>query len=494
VSTLTFKAGQHARAEAPLRGRRRDEARLARPPAARAVTVATLTVLAWGGLAFGAVYPWAYWPLLAGVLGVGFWGLFAANRATSNRLPRAIVAGLALTMSGVLIQLVPLPAETLARVSPTTHVVLQDYDVPYATGQAARHSLSINPGATLRGLAFIGSFGLLFLGLLRLVPRGGARALCLGIVGLATLLALVGIVQQPLYAGKIYGLWEPEMRGAAFGPFVNKNHFAGWMIMALSLSLGYYCGTLATAGLRMKTSLRDRILWLSSPEANQLILIGVCLTVMALSLVLTLSRSGISCLALAVVVAGIFAITKRANRSRAALIGGYLTVLVVVVVGWAGTEVIISRFASADWSEFNDRLGAWKDAWQIAMRFMPFGAGLNTYGTTTLFFQTIDPSQHYAEAHNDYLQLLAEGGLLVTIPLALMLAAGGHLIWKRFRAGEDDVLTSWIRIGAVTGIMAMALQETVDFSLQMPGNAVLFTVLAAIAAHRADAGMSRLTS
>jgi hypothetical protein len=457
-------------------------------PVARGVTVAMSVVLAWGALAFGAVYPWAYWPLLAGAVAIGLWGLSAANRAVSIPLPRAVVAGLMLTMACVLIQLVPLPAETLARITPAAHAVLQDYSVPYAAGQAAAHPISINPGATWRGLAFIGSFGLLFLGLLRLVPRAGARRLCLAIAGLATLLALVGILQKPLYAGKIYGVWDPDMGRNPFGPFVNKNHFAGWMIMALSLSLGYYCGTLATAGLRMKTSLRDRILWLSSPEANQLILIGVCLAVMALSLVLTLSRSGISCLALAVVVAGIFAITKRTNRSRAALIGGYLTVLIVVVIGWVGTEVIVRRFASADWSEFNDRLGAWNDAWQIAMRFMPFGAGLNTYGTTTLFFQTIDPSQHYAEAHNDYLQLLAEGGLLVTIPLALMLAAGGHLIWKRFRAGEDDVLTSWIRIGAVTGVMAMALQETVEFSLQMPGNAVLFTVLAAIAAHRPRPG------
>jgi O-antigen ligase len=114
---------------------------------------------------------------------------------------------------------------------------------------------------------------------------------------------------------------------------------------------------------------------------------------------------------------------------------------------------------------------------------MPFGAGLNTYGTTTLFYQTIDPTQHYAEAHNDYLQLLAEGGVLVTVPLAFLLVAVGSMIWRRFRSGADDPLTSWIRLGAVTGIVAIALQEMVDFSLQMPGNAALFTVLAAIAAH-----------
>ena len=114
------------------------------------------------------------------------------------------------------------------------------------------------------------------------------------------------------------------------------------------------------------------------------------------------------------------------------------------------------------------------------------GTGLNTYGVSTLLFQRHDLSRHYEQAHNDFLQLAAEGGLLLMIPAALCLGLLVVLVRRRF---ADDVSerTYWLRVGAVTGLIAIAFQETVDFSLQMPGNAALFAVLCAIALHQPEA-------
>src|SRR4051812_15512262 len=92
----------------------------------------------------------------------------------------------------------------------------------------------------------------------------------------------------------------------------------------------------------------------------------------------------------------------------------------------------------------------------------------------------------FIEAHNDYLQLLAEGGLLLGVPILIALALFIREIWRRFREGVDDTRTYWLRAGAVTGLCAIAVQEVSDFTLQMPGAAVLFVVLAAIAIHRPD--------
>jgi O-antigen ligase len=91
------------------------------------------------------------------------------------------------------------------------------------------------------------------------------------------------------------------------------------------------------------------------------------------------------------------------------------------------------------------------------------------------------------EAHNDYLQLLVEGGWMVTGPALLL--AGGLFAWevrKRFREARDDRTGYWLRLGAVTGIVAIASQEIVEFSLQMPGNAAFFMVLCAVAVRRAS--------
>ena len=92
--------------------------------------------------------------------------------------------------------------------------------------------------------------------------------------------------------------------------------------------------------------------------------------------------------------------------------------------------------------------------------------------------------KHFAEAHNDYLQLLAEGGALVCIPAALAILAFAWTVRCRFLEVSVQSSDYWIRVGAITGILAIALQEISDFSLQMPGNAVLFVLLCGIAARQ----------
>ncbi len=153
-------------------------------------------------------------------------------------------------------------------------------------------------------------------------------------------------------------------------------------------------------------------------------------------------------------------------------------------MGWAGLDAVAKRFAAAQWEDVGGRLGAWTDAWRIARDFPLTGVGLNAFGEAMLDYQTdYTDRYHFASAHNDYAQLLAEGGLLVGLPILLTLAAFVRQIRRRFREAQDDTMTYWLRAGAVTGLVAIALQEVVEFSLQMPGNAVLFVVLAAIALH-----------
>jgi O-antigen ligase len=161
-----------------------------------------------------------------------------------------------------------------------------------------------------------------------------------------------------------------------------------------------------------------------------------------------------------------------------------------VVFAFAGVDTIAGRFTDGGWGEFNNRRGAWADAVGIASIFPVTGTGLNTYGVATLFYQQHDLKMYYREAHNDYLQLAAEGGLLLAVPAILCIAAFAILVWKRFGA-ETSSSGYWLRVGAVTGLAAVALQEIVDFSLQMPGNAALFAVLCGIALHRSPARSSK---
>ena len=302
----------------------------------------------------------------------------------------------------------------------------------------------------------------------------------------------MGIVQRPLYAGKIYGFWTPQLPGQAFGPFVNKNHFAGWMLMALPLVLGLLCAGIARGMRGVRPVLRERLLWLGSPDASRIVLLAGAAAVMGLALVLTMSRSGISAMALSLALTGGFVMAGQTTGSRKAFAAGYLVLLAVLVVGWVGADAIAARFAAADWGDLNARRGAWADAWRVAQAFPLAGTGLNTYGTSMLFYQQHDLARHYAQAHSDYLQIAAEGGLLLGLPILICVALFARDVRRRFRE-DGDSSSYWLRAGAVAGLAAIALQSTVEFSLQMPGNAALFAVTCGIALHKAPARQGAAT-
>jgi O-antigen ligase/polysaccharide polymerase Wzy-like membrane protein len=441
---------------------------------------AFLLLISWGSLSFGAVYPWAFIPLYVGCAAVGIAGFLQHKRAVATDVKLAISLGL-LTIA-IAVQLVPLHVNAIHSLTPETDAFLRRYVLGYAIA-IDRHPLSIEPAATTRALLATCALGLLLLGSVRVLSESDTLHVARGVAVLGVVLALVGIAQKAMWNGKIYGFWTPHEAGTSFGPFVNRNHFAGWMLMALPLVIGYFCSRVARGMKGVKPGWRNRVLWLSSAEANQTILAGSAALLMALALVLSMSRSGALGLLVALVIAGWFVTRGQSSTLRRAVLAGFLIFVGVFVVWWVGVDQLATRFNEPDAVGLSGRLGIWADTWRIVGRFPLVGTGLNTFGTATLFYQTTDPARHYAQAHNDYLQLLSDGGLLVCIPAAVVLVVLIARIAAGFRqaSGESGY---WIKIGALTGILAIAFQETVEFSLQMPGNAALFVILVALASRR----------
>jgi O-antigen ligase len=228
-----------------------------------------------------------------------------------------------------------------------------------------------------------------------------------------------------------------------------------------------------------------RIELVSSPQFGGLVAVGAVNLVMALSLIMTRSRSALAAFALGALLAG-WAIARHQRTKMARAAVAISAVLLVLGAGiWAGTDALVTKFTETQSSRsFEARLSAWQDANAIIRDFMWTGTGFNGYGTAMLEYQTNHKVPHFAEAHNDYLQLAAEGGLLVCIPIIATFVAFVQSVRRRFREAPKDGTTYWLRVGAVIGLLCIALQTLVEFSLQMPGNAVLFTLLAAIALHR----------
>jgi O-antigen ligase len=327
---------------------------------------------------------------------------------------------------------------------------------------------------------FLASLAILMVGVANELNRHTAQRLVSLIIMFGFLLAVFGIAQNRLFDGEIYGFWSLTQGGTPFGPFINRNHFAGWMLVAIPLSLGQFMSRLSRRP-NGKPSSSSALLWLLSEDGSKVTLSAFALLVMSLSVALTMSRSGVAALALSLSL-GIIVMGRRLSPAPGArLMYGYLVLIVIGVIAWGSVDRIASRFASVGFAAMNERPAMWADSLSMARDFWLTGAGLNTFGAGMIFYQTSIPDFHLRAAHNDYLQLMAEGGVLLCVPIALVFVAFVHAL--RQRSSQDIGSVWWIRAGAVLGLVSIGLQSIVEFSLQLPGNAVLFAVIAGIALH-----------
>jgi len=461
---------------------------------------ATFIIVVWGALAFGAVYEWAFVPLAWACAITGIAALTLVQKASPSAFRLGL--GFALIALVAAFQLMPLSAGVLRWLSPGTDRFLAMYRVGYhlylpadaaddflTTAFVVPRPISIDPEKTLRGLLLFVSFAVFLIGLVRLFTAVGVLPVVRGVALFGAALAIFAIAQYALSGGatyllRIYGFWKPMYRAAPFGPFINRNHFAGWMLMVVPLAAA---GAYASASGERLRSARDFVAWLSaSPAAAQMLLMATAAGIMGLSVLISNSRSGISALAIETALFAWMIVSRQGSRrTRMLTIAGFAIVAVAVVV-WAGVDQFLSRAAtlSHDLPTGGGRFGAWRDALRIVHDFPLAGTGLNTYGTAMVIYQSSNRALSFQEAHNDYLQLAAEGGALLSVAIILSAWAFVSGVRARFHEAPMEGTTYWIRVGAVIALIGIAIQSAVEFSLQMPGNAALFAVVAALALHR----------
>ena len=114
--------------------------------------------------------------------------------------------------------------------------------------------------------------------------------------------------------------------------------------------------------------------------------------------------------------------------------------------------------------------------------FWMTGVGVGAYQRGMLVYQQSKGLFYFNHAHNEYLQLAAEGGALLCVPAGVMVLSGLRLIGRRLSADRSPVF--WIRAGAASGLLAVAFQSVWDTGLRMPANSLLFGSLAALALHQ----------
>jgi O-Antigen ligase len=407
--------------------------------------------------------------------------LAAIVRPAIAREKRTRPLDLALIVSAVsvAVQLIPMPESVLKAVDPHAVALRSSLWLSLPSGSSTL-PISIVPRDTAAALGIFGSAALLFWICRNICEAGGAGRIIRGVAVIGLVASLAAIVQRSQSRELLYGIWRPLDAGARpYGPFVNRNHFATWVIMACPLVFGYL---LARASASRPQRLSQRLVAALQQLGSMRVWLVSSVCLMTLALLISTSRSGLIGLIGALAVSAWLSRTRHgAGVLRWTIFQGVL--LVIVAISFANFDSLIARFDEtlAVSAAGRGRSAIWADALRLARGFAVTGTGAGTFGTAIAVYQTAEPGYSIGQAHNHYLQLAAEGGALVSVPAALAIIA--FLVLSSSRMNQDQTSNYLMRAGAGAGLAGVMLQSFWETGLRMPANAMLLAVLAAIAIH-----------
>jgi O-antigen ligase len=463
---------------------------------ARIIVIAALVLAAW--LPYGAIQPWACLCVCL-VVGVGMmvWLLSAIVEPPVRLRAPALTLMLAALAAAVCAQILPLPLGIVERINPVA-ASAQKARVELFAGIEAHEFLPVDlplddvgkatisacPSATRRSLyllvACVGAFLVMANTITEWEELGAAAAT---VVVSCFFLAVFGLVQYLSGTNRIYWYLTPQVAGShIFGPFVNRNHFAAHMNMALGLTVGLLAAVSLSSRSRRRKSWRARLVDLSTGRASLTTLLGFAAMLIGATVVVSLSRGGILCLGAALGVVGMWSTLRRRDYGRIWLAG---VVLVLAVVSWLGWEPVVERMgtlaeAARDTGSSHRAVLA-RDSMRMFRAAPVFGSGLGSFRHVYPMFGSQEvhaQGRRRFFALNDYAQLLAEGGVACASLVAAAAAAFVASVWRRLEKAADK--SRRLVVGLAIGLLATVLHSALDFSLRVPPNALLLAILCGI--------------
>lgn len=438
-----------------------------------------LFVLLFAPLAFGTVETWSLGIMQLSVSLSTFLlaiALFKQKRSSFHvpgRLPLFLLA------AWTLIQLLPLPAAVIRFLTPTTYEMYRP--LLEVDPSISWLPLTLHPKATL--LAFCRWTAFAFLYLLTVQHLSEARRLKLTVLIIAlfsSLLAVEAILQKLTSPEAIYWFRAAPASASPIGPWVYSNQFAGFMEMIFPLVIALFL--FYRPQVHYEKNLKDRIIaLLTLPGANRYLLLGTGAILIAVAILLSLSRGGIITLCLAFLLMAFLSVRFTPNRQ--VRWGIVISVSVILMITWFGWQPIMTEFGSLwDGNGLNTsgRLPLFKDGMKIFADFPLTGTGIGTFREVYPAYRSMPGDTVFDHAHNDYLELLTEGGLIgFFLGGWFVLSVIDNVISTLRRRREPYSIL--IAIGALTGMLALLLHCFIDFQLVSGANGLYFFFLCGLA-------------
>ncbi len=313
-------------------------------------------------------------------------------------------------------------------------------------------------------LLYVSYAMLCFLAGQTLLRGSQARTLAVVFSLYGAVLASFALIQGISANGKLYWIREPRMGGWIYGPYVNHNHYAGLMEMLAPIPLVLSLTQLASGKTR------------AAAAAAAAIMVG--------TIFLSGSRGGMLAIITELLILAVLLVKQQRGLRTAVGIGVFLAIVLGLLI-WVGGGELSKRIATVgpSHSEISSDIRHYinRDGLKMFLKRPVLGWGLGTFPVVYPQFRSFYTNFFVNQAHNDYLQLLVEMGLLGL----------GTMLWFLFTLYSRAVkkighwtseISGAVTLACVLGLSGILVHSAVDFNLQIPANAALFYVLCTIAA------------
>ncbi|HEX3130818.1 MAG TPA: O-antigen ligase family protein [Thermoanaerobaculia bacterium] len=448
----------------------------AHPATAAAIVLAVLLFAS--PLPFGSVTRWG-----SAAVQTAAFAAFALAASTARTRDLKSVAAPALALAAIaglgLLQSLSWPRPVVAALSPRVA------DLWRGAGAAEGGlPLSMAPDVTARtALTWAAAAAVLAASAVAARRRDRRRWLTAAVLGGALLQILYG--WGPWLSGSTE-IWRTPVPGDPTrlrGTFVNPDHLAGYLEIALAV-------TFAWGWWGVRRAWRDRL-----PVESRLSLAvppAMIWLILFMGLAFTGSRGGLAAAVMAVVAQGLL-LARGARRGRLAPAGAVAALAGIGVVAAIGLQQGFGRLASTSmyevtWNSRRQMYAATLDLWRS---FPWLGSGLGAFRDAIPLTQPADLPGNWWHAHSDWLELLASTGIVGAaifaaglVPLVLRLARG----WTAERPSEDRAAA----LAALGALVSLSIHESIDFGLTMPATAVTLAALLGTASAACGEGGARL--
>ena len=280
-------------------------------------------------------------------------------------------------------------------------------------------------------------------------------------MGLGFVVSVFGILQYLTFNGKLYWVRELTYGGIPFGPYVNRNHFAGLMELLIPLALVP--------------------LVLGKVRRERLAVVALFAVMPIAALFLSASRGGIVSFFVQFALLT-YLLLRRRGVTKHLLAVSTVLLAALMIVSWLGVGRLLQRFSSLQTLEVTEgkRAAMRRGAWHIFLDHPLAGTGLGTLQIVYPPYETLYDAKVVNHAHNDYLEALAETGVLGGLCCAWFL---GVLFFKSFsRIRQNDFsFPGALQLSGITACAGFLVHALVDFNFHIPSNLWLFFLIAHLA-------------